>query len=81
MASVALWVGAAFDRKIATFRVFYLFGAILSVPPLALGTLYLLGNGKTADRIAVAAFALSLAAFAAFLLATIPETPPNAPDK
>ena len=70
VASVALWAGAAFGWEVATFRVFYLFGAILSVPPLALGTLYLLGNEKTADRIAVAVVALSL--FAVGVLAAAP---------
>ena len=72
MASVALWAGAAFGWEVATFRVFYLFGAILSVPPLALGTLYLLGDEKTADRIAVAVAALSL--FAVGVLAAAPTT-------
>ena len=72
VASVALWAGAAFGWEVATFRVFYLFGAILSVPPLALGTLYLLGNEKTADRIAVAVAALSL--FAVGVLAAAPTT-------
>ena len=72
VASVALWAGAAFGWEVATFRVFYLFGAILSVPPLALGTLYLLGDEKTADRIAVAVAALSL--FAVGVLAAAPTT-------
>ena len=72
VASVALWAGAAFGWEVATFRVFYLFGAILSVPPLALGTLYLLGNEKTADLIAVAVAALSL--FAVGVLAAAPTT-------
>ena len=72
VASVALWAGAAFGWEVATFRVFYLFGAILSVPPLALGTLYLLGNEKTADRIAIAVAALSL--FAVGVLAAAPTT-------
>lgn len=70
VASVALWAGAVFGWEVATFRVFYLFGAILSVPPLALGTLYLLGDEKTADRIAVAVAALSL--FAVGVLAAAP---------
>ena len=72
VASVALWAGAAFGWDLATFRVFYLFGAILSVPPLALGTLYLLGSKKTADRCAIAVAALSL--FAIGVLVAAPST-------
>ena len=72
VASVALWAGAAFGWDIATFRVFYLFGAILSVPPLGLGTLYLLSSEKTADRCAIAVAAASV--FAIGVLAAAPTT-------
>lgn len=53
-ASVALWVGASFGWTVASFKLFYLLGAILSVPPLGLGTIYLLADQKLADRLAVA---------------------------
>lgn len=72
VASVALWAGAAFGWDIATFRVFYLFGAILSVPPLGLGTLYLLSSEKTADRCAIAVAVASV--FAIGVLAAAPTT-------
>ena len=54
----ALWLGASDGWSGATFRVFYLFGAILNVPFLALGTIYLLGGVRRGDAWA-AAIALS----------------------
>ena len=72
VASVALWAGAAFGWDIATFRVFYLFGAILSVPPLGLGTLYLLGSEKMANRCALAVAVASV--FAIGVLTAAPTT-------
>jgi hypothetical protein len=47
-ASAALAVGASTTWDSRTFRVFYLFGAVLNVPWLALGTLYLLAPAKVA---------------------------------
>ena len=47
-ASVALAVGASTNWDSRTFRVFYLFGAILNVPWLALGTVYLLAPARVA---------------------------------
>lgn len=49
LAAVALALGTSTGWDNGTFRVFYLFGAILNVPWLALGTLYLLA-GETAGR-------------------------------
>ncbi len=49
VAAVALALGTTTGWDNGTFRVFYLFGAILNVPWLALGTIYLLG-GVTAGR-------------------------------
>lgn len=49
LASVALAVGTSTGWDNGTFRVFYLFGAILNVPWLALGTTYLL-FGPTVGR-------------------------------
>jgi hypothetical protein len=49
VAAVALALGTTTGWDNGTFRVFYLFGAILNVPGLALGTVYLLG-GVTAGR-------------------------------
>ena len=46
----ALWLGASTGWHGPTFRVFYLFGAVLNVPWLALGTVYLLAGQRTGDR-------------------------------
>jgi hypothetical protein len=66
----ALWLGASNGWNPATFRIFYLFGAILNVPFLALGTIYLLGGPRRGDRWA-AGVALA-GAFAAGVLAVAP---------
>ena len=66
----ALWLGASDGWNGATFRVFYLFGAILNVPFLALGTIYLLGGPRRGDRWG-AAIAL-VGAFAAGVIAVAP---------
>src|SRR3954447_2941126 len=66
----ALWLGASNGWNPATFRIFYLFGAILNVPFLALGTVYLLGGPRRGDRWA-AGVALA-GAFAAGVLAVAP---------
>jgi hypothetical protein len=49
LASAALATGASTGWDRGTFRVFYLFGAVLCVPWLALGTIYLL-SGPTVGR-------------------------------
>jgi len=59
----ALWFGAANGWDEITFRIFYLFGAVVNVPFLALGTVYLLGDRRRADRwTAVVALASAFAA-------------------
>lgn len=53
LASCALATGTATGWDNGTFRIFYLFGAILSVPWLALGTVHLLARpsvGRTVER-------------------------------
>src|SRR5438105_15568099 len=65
-----LWVGASTGWTVPVFRGFYLFGAIVNVPVLALGTVYLLGRRRTGDCWA-AAVALG-AAFAAGVLVAAP---------
>jgi len=47
LACVALGLGASTGWDRGTFRVFYLLGAILNVPWLALGTVYLLMSPRT----------------------------------
>ena len=65
-----LLVGAANGWDEWSFRLFFLFGAILNVPFLALGTVYLLGGQRRGD---VCAIGVSLTgAFAAGVLLVAP---------
>jgi hypothetical protein len=50
LASAALAVGVSTGWDRGTFRVFYLFGAVLNVPWLALGTVALLAGAEVAQR-------------------------------
>jgi len=47
----ALWWAETRGWSLATFRVFYLCGAVLTVPWLALGTVYLLAGQAIGDRV------------------------------
>ena len=76
VASAALWLAAANGWNGPTFRVFYLFGAILNVPWLALGTVYLLAGRRTGDWCA-AGLAL-VSAFAAGVMTVAPLEGPIA---
>jgi hypothetical protein len=69
VASAALWVGATAGWDLPTFRVFFLFGAILNVPWLALGSIYLLGGQRTGDRWAVVVSLLSAMAIGVMIAA------------
>lgn len=51
LASVALASGTATGWDNGTFRVFYLLGAVLNVPWLAMGTVYLLARETVARRV------------------------------
>jgi hypothetical protein len=51
LASVALASGTATGWDNGTFRVFYLLGAVLNVPWLAMGTVYLLATATVARRV------------------------------
>lgn len=74
IAAAALAAGAGIGWDGPIFRIFYLFGAILNVPFLALGTVYLLWGRRTGDRVALA---LGLAgAFAVGVVVTAPFTGP-----
>ena len=68
--SAALWVGAAVGWSEWSFKAFYLFGAILNVPFLALGTVELLA-GPTHGRRWTAIVSL-LAAFCTGLVVSAP---------
>jgi hypothetical protein len=72
LGSLGLWAGAALGWSEWSFKVFYLFGAILNVPFLALGTVYLLGGQRRGD-VATAVVSL-LGAFAAGIVVAAPLT-------
>lgn len=67
--SAALWWAEARGWSRASFRVFYLAGAILNVPWLALGTVYLLGGRTLGDRVRSWLIGLSGAAVGVTLVA------------
>lgn len=72
LAAAAMAAGAGLGWSEPTFKAFYLFGAILNVPFLALGTVYLLAGPRRGDRWAV--ITCLLAAFAAGVLVATPVT-------
>ncbi len=74
--SAALWAGAAVGWGDVGFRLFYLFGAVLNVPVLALGTVELLGGARTGRRVTVGVLVFS--GFAAGVLLTAPLRGPIA---
>ena len=69
LGSAALWWAEARGWSRASFRVFYLAGAILNVPWLALGTVYLLGGRTLGDRVRIWLIGLSGAAVGVTLAA------------
>ena len=70
LASLSYFAGAAVGWGQLDFRTFYLFGAILNVPYLALGTVYLLGGEQLGNRVR---FWLNLtAAFCAGVVLSVP---------
>ncbi|MBW3614348.1 MAG: hypothetical protein KY439_03445 [Actinobacteria bacterium] len=74
IAAFALAAGASLGWGPLTFRIFYLFGAIVNVPFLALGTVYLLAGERRGDRVAAV---VSLGcAFAAGVVLFSPLTGP-----
>jgi hypothetical protein len=70
LASAALWLGVATGWTPASFRVFYLFGAVLNVPWLALGSWFVVLRPKRGATILVV-FAI-VSAFLAGVLFVIP---------
>jgi hypothetical protein len=69
LASAALATGASTGWDPGTFRAFYLLGAILNVPWLALGTIYLLWGPTIGNRVRVALVFFSGLATGAILAA------------
>jgi hypothetical protein len=51
LGSAALWWSESVGWSLGSFRVFYLAGAVLNVPWLALGTVYLLAGPRLGDRV------------------------------
>src|SRR5438270_9656636 len=73
LGAASMWAGAALGWHGWTFRAFYLFGAVVNVPFLALGTVELLAPRKApAIRIGI----VVLAAFAAGVVLVAPFTAP-----
>lgn len=70
-ASAALAVGASTGWDAGTYKVFYLMGAILSVPWLALGTVFLLFGGAVGRRARGGLVFFSGLAAGAVLVATL----------
>ena len=77
-ASAAQWWGAAMGWGGPSFRAFYLFGPILSVPELALGTVLLLGSERTRAIAPRVVHAWALVSTGVLLVA--PLTAPIDPD-
>jgi len=69
--SAALWLGTVHGWSEPSFRAFYLFGGVLNVPFLALGTVYLLAGRRVADRTARTVTALACFAAGVILVAPI----------
>ena len=79
VAAGALAAGAQAQWSGPVFRVFYLFGAIVNVPVLALGTVYLLAGRRHGDR--AAALTAVFASFAAGVVVMAPFTRPLPADQ
>ena len=79
LGAASLASGAALGWSPTWFRLFYLFGAIVNVPFLALGTIYLLAGPRRGD-VAAAAIVV-IAAFSAGVLAVAPITGPIVRDR
>lgn len=74
LGSAAFWWAESRGWSRASFRVFYLTGAILNVPWLALGTVYLLGGRTLGDRVRTWLIGLSGAAVGVTLVAPMTWT-------
>jgi hypothetical protein len=71
VASLALTVGVAAGWSPLGFKVYYLFGAVLNVPWLALGTVLLLGRPATARAYLAVLLAFSAASVLLIVLAPV----------
>ena len=71
LASAALATAASTGWDRGTFRAFYLLGAVLNVPWLALGTVYLLGGSTVGNRVRTVLVCFTGFAFGVILAAPI----------
>ncbi|MDO8391464.1 MAG: hypothetical protein Q7V57_13365 [Actinomycetota bacterium] len=76
LGSFALWWAEADGWSLGAFRLFYLAGAVLNVPWLALGTVYLLGGPQLGDK--VRTWLVLLSGFAAGVVLFAPTRAPVA---
>lgn len=74
IASLALTLGVAVGWSPSNFKLYYLFGAILNVPWLALGTVLLLGRPTTARVYLGCLLAFSAASLVLVVLAPVTAT-------
>jgi hypothetical protein len=77
--ALAFFFGIALGWAEWSFKLFYLLGGVLTVPVLALGTVYLLAGERTGDRVALATALLG--AFAAGVVLASPLRAPLDPDR
>lgn len=76
LGSFALWWAEADGWSLGAFRLFYLAGAVLNVPWLALGTVYLLAGPQLGDK--VRTWLVLLSGFAAGVVLFAPTEAPVA---
>lgn len=76
VAAFSLWYGSAVEWGGVGFRLFYLFGAVLDVPVLALGTMYLFTDRRSADRVALGVALVSAFAAGVMLVAPMRQAVP-----
>ncbi len=69
-ATWALWVGLAFGWSGPAYRVFFLLGAVLNIPTLAIGSMFLVVGKKSGH--AMTLFTGALAAISTTLVSTVP---------
>lgn len=75
LGSASLWWAQSRGWSLPSFRLFFLFGAILNVPWLALGTVYLLLGERFGDRVRTWLIGLSGAAVGVLLSAPTKSNP------
>lgn len=78
LGALAYFSGVATGWRPWSFKLFYLAGGVLTVPVLALGTVYLLGGRRLGDRVALAVALVG--AFATGVILTAPLSRPLDPD-